>query len=272
MNVAPGNEERHERDFLRRATAGEAMDRPDCDPDRLYGTLRRFELTNLVLTRYRLLIRRHILADMRREPGRVWQFTDLGAGGCDVGRWLVRVCRRERLRVAVRAIEQDARIVQYARQASRAYPEIDVVEADACDPTCWGAPDYLFAQHFLHHLSDEKCIPLLRDMECVAGRRFVVSDLRRSRAAYWAFKLSVWVMARGSFLYEDGLASIRRGFLEGEIREMLKAAGMRHSVSCYRLAPSRWVIAGGRGVPLSGEAGVQEADAPEPQDRGGNHG
>jgi 2-polyprenyl-3-methyl-5-hydroxy-6-metoxy-1,4-benzoquinol methylase len=232
-------------DFSRRAVLVEKMDSPECDQAMLLGTVRRFELSNLLFTRYRKVMRRHILADMRRQPGHIHRLTDLGAGGGDVVRWMVRVCRRENLKVAVRAIEQDARIVEYARKANADYPEIEVCLANACDPASWGAPDYLFAQHFVHHLSDEVVIRLLADMDRVAGRGFVVNDLSRSQLAYVGFGLVAGMLGKGTYILEDGLVSIRRGFREEEIRRMVEAAGLKHACSIYSMAPSRVVVVGG---------------------------
>ncbi|MEI6563591.1 MAG: methyltransferase domain-containing protein [bacterium] len=233
--------------FSRRAELVEEMDRPDCDPEVLTATLRRFELTNRLFTRYRALLQRHILPDMRRQPDRTYRLTDLGAGGCDIARWLVRVCRHENLNITVRAIEKDPRIVHYARQANINYPEVEVVEADACDPTCWGEPDYLFAQHLLHHLSDAACIGLLKALDQAAPRRFVISDLLRGRTAYYAFRIVSRPLAMGTFIVRDGSASIRRSFLEGEIKQILQTAALRQPVVTFRLFPSRLALVGGKG-------------------------
>ena len=104
-------------DFSRRAELVEEMDKPDCDQALLYTTLRRFEVTNRLFTSYRPVLQRHVLNDMRREPEHTYKFTDLGTGGCDVARWLVRVCRHENLKITIRAIERDPRTVRYARRA-----------------------------------------------------------------------------------------------------------------------------------------------------------
>lgn len=234
-------------DFSRRAELVEEMDRPDCDQAVLYATLRRFELTNRVFTRYRTLLRRHVLSDMRRHPDQAYRFTDLGAGGGDVARWLVDVCRRDKLTVSVRAIEQDPRIARYARESNAGYPEIEVVETDALDPSAWGTPDYVFAQHLLHHLPDAECVRLLKALDQAALRRYVVSDLRRSRAAYHAFRVAACLLAGGTFIGADGSASIRRGFLEEELRKMLQIGNLDHPVSICALVPARLIIIGGRG-------------------------
>lgn len=232
-------------DFSKRAELVEEMDKPDCDQALLYTTLRRFEVTNRLFTRYRTVLRRHVLNDMRREPERTYQFTELGAGGCDVARWLVRVCRRENLKITVRSIDGNPRTVRYARRLNVGYPEIEVVEADACDPACWGKPDYLFAQHLLHHLPAAACVQLLQALGQASSRQFIISDLVRSRAAYHAFRIVARPLGVGSFIVDDGCTSIRRGFLESEIKQMVDAAQMQNPVTTYRLFPSRLVIVGG---------------------------
>lgn len=229
-------------DLSRRAALIEQMDHPDCDEAKLLATVRRFELSNLLFTRYRKVLRRHVLADMRRWPGRDHQVTDLGAGGCDVARWLVRVCRLEKLKITVRAIEQDARIIEYARSANEGYPEIEMVHANACDPASWGAPDYLFAQHFAHHLPDDAVVRLLADMDRVAARGFVVNDLSRSLLAYIGFGLVAGMLGKGTYIREDGLASIRRGFRVAEVRQIVEAAGLKDACSVYTMAPARVVV------------------------------
>ena len=229
-------------DFSRRAELVEEMDRPDCDPGKLDKTLRRFATTNRLFTRYRTLLQRHILSDMRRDPGKAYRLTDLGAGSCDIARWLVRVCRREGLALSIRAIERDPRIARHARQANAEYPEIEIIEANACDPACWGTPDYLFAQHLLHHLPGEACVQIFQAIDKVPLRQFVISDLLRSRAAYHAYRLGVRYWSQGTFLREDGSASIRRGFREPDLRQMLDDAGMKGQIEIHSLIPGRLAI------------------------------
>lgn len=243
-------------DFSKRAEVVEEMDRPDCDPATLYATLQRFELTNRLFTRYRTLLENHVLSDMRRQPEQTYRLADLGAGGCDIARWLVDQCRREKLNLTIRAIEQDPRIAEFARHANAGYPEIEVMEADACNRTCWGTPDYLFSQHLLHHLPDAACLQLLKSLDQAPPRCFILSDLERSYAAYHAYRLVVSPLAGGTFLIEDGSASIRRGFRKDELERLCKAALRRHPVRIYRLWLARLAIIGGAPSPSPGEAGV----------------
>jgi hypothetical protein len=232
-------------DFSRRADLVERMDEPDGDPAKLEATLCRFEVTNTLFSRYRTLLRRFILDDMRRDPRREHRLTDLGAGGCDIARWLVRHSRKQGLRIRIRAIEKDARAATYARRASNGYPEIEVVQADALDPACWREPDYVYAQHFLHHLPDAACVQLVRDLARGVRRRFVINDLRRSRTAYHVFSLISRPLSVGTYITEDGLSSIRRSFSATEAQQLLERARPAGRVSTFNLFPARLVIVGG---------------------------
>ncbi len=237
-------------DYSKRADLVEEMDKPDCDQAILFATLKRFELTNRLFTRYRTLLQRYFVADMQRDPAHTYRLTDLGAGGGDIARWLVQHCRQAKLHLTIRTIDQDPRVVQFARHANIGYPEIEVIQGDACDPTCWGTPDYVFAQHLLHHLPDASCRQLLKSLDQARLRRYVLSDLLRSRMAYHTFRMVAQPFAVGTFIIEDGSASILRGFTLQELREMLNATTSLHPVVIDLLFPARLVIVGGSGKPI----------------------
>ncbi len=222
----------------------ERMDRPDAPEDRLFRTLDQFGVVNRFFTRYRDVLARTVLRDMRRAPDRDWRLADLGAGGCDIPRWLVRCCRREGLRLTVAAVERDPRILRYAAAANQGYPEIELVAADALDPAAWGRPDFIFANHLLHHLPDEACVELLRRIEAQAPARYVLSDIARSRWAAAPYALIVGAFFRGGFLLEDGLASIRRGFTRADLHLLIARAGLRDEPRLQYRFPFRWIIVG----------------------------
>ncbi len=223
------------------------MDRPDCPDAPLLRTLALFDLTNRWLTSCRRLLRRHVLKDMRSDVERVWRVVDLGTGGGDIPCWLVREARHAGLRLTVRAIERDARAARFARERCAAFPEIVVVEADACDPANWGAPDYAFAQHFLHHLPDDACGRLLVDLARETARAFVVSDLRRSRLAHALYRVATLPIRKGSFIASDGLLSIQRGFTVEELRALAPRPDPAFTLTVARAWPFRVTAVGCRG-------------------------
>jgi SAM-dependent methyltransferase len=187
------------------------------------------------------------LDDMRADAARVWRVVDLGTGGGDIPRWLVREARRAGLRLTVRAIERDARAARFAREMCASFPEITVVEADACDPASWGGPDYAFAQHFLHHLPDDACRRLLADLTRETSRGFVVSDLRRSRLAHALYRVATLPVRKGSFIASDGLLSIQRGFTVEELCDLSPRSAPAVALTVSRAWPFRVTVVGRKG-------------------------
>lgn len=237
-------------DFRRRWSGIERMDEPACDEAALLRTIDQFVSLNRLISRYRSILSRWVLDDMRRtDAGRLWRLTDLGAGGCDIPVWLLREARRRGLRLTVTAIDADPRVVRHAHRIHADEPDLDIRCGDLIDMDALGPVDYLFANHVLHHFSDDAIPAVLARMHAVARRRWVVSDLLRSRWAYAGFRvLGFWY--RDSFAVEDGLRSIRRGFTAPEMVSHLRAAGLDGKAAPHRLVPARLCLVGGCDIHL----------------------
>lgn len=216
------------------------MDDPHCCEERLLRTIGQFASINRLLSRYRTILRRWVLQDMARDPNRDYHLLDLGAGGCDIDAWLLCQARRRGLRLQVTAIDSDPRTAQWARTEYGDIPGLDIQCLDAMAPP--GNPvDYLFANHFLHHLGDDDIVSLLQQWTPHVRRRLVLSDLRRSRCSYAAFSLFALAYRR-SFTRADGLISIRKGFTPGELADLARQAGCAAHAQVHRLIPGRLVL------------------------------
>jgi 2-polyprenyl-3-methyl-5-hydroxy-6-metoxy-1,4-benzoquinol methylase len=196
-------------DFRTRATEDELMDHPDCDGAQLFRTLDQFHGINRLFSRVRGLLARTVLADIR--PGSPRHLIDLGAGACDIPVWLLSVAEKRGLDLRITAIDTDPRVVGYARERYGHVPGLNILEHTALDLDSLAPFDYLFANHFLHHLPDEVIPTLLSDAHRLSRRGFVISDLRRSPWSYLGFSLIAHIY-RDSFARTDGLISIRKGF------------------------------------------------------------
>lgn len=233
-------------DFEHRADLIEEMDRPDSPEVLLRRTLAQFEPVNRIFSRYRTLCERIFLAGMQREPERSYRLVDLGAGGGDIDRWLIDRSRERKLRLTIAAVEHDPRVIAYMRRANAEYPEIETVESDVLNARTLAGADYIFANHLLHHLPGDRCIALLRAVDKAAPMAYLITDIVRSRAAYWCYSLLASVLFRGSFVAGDGRISIRRSFTVAEARRLVSEAGIADACSVRCIFPGRLVIEGGR--------------------------
>ncbi|MEX2607598.1 MAG: methyltransferase domain-containing protein [Kiritimatiellia bacterium] len=195
--------------FQTRATNDELMDLADCDEGQLFRTLDQFHGVNRLFSRVRGLLNKTILADMK--PGTPAHLIDLGAGACDIPVWLMQTAKKRGLDLRITAIDADPRVVRYVRERYGSVPNLSILEHDALDLQSLAPFDYVFANHFLHHLPDPAVYQVLADTHRLARRGFVFSDLKRSPWSHLAFSVIAHIY-RDSFTRADGLLSIRKGF------------------------------------------------------------
>jgi 2-polyprenyl-3-methyl-5-hydroxy-6-metoxy-1,4-benzoquinol methylase len=204
----------------RDADARERMDDPAADPAALERTYRRFDLVNRIVSRpaavYEEWVRPHL------STTRTARLLDIGAGGGDLPREILRHAERDGLRLEVLAIDPDERAVRVASR--HAGPRFTARVATTADLVAEGETfDVVWSNHVLHHLTPEELGSLLADTERLVapGGIGVQGDIERSLGAYlgfWAATLPfAWNVLAGSFIRPDGLTSIRRSHTAPEL-------------------------------------------------------
>jgi SAM-dependent methyltransferase len=227
-------------DFTSRALISELMDNPNCDETRLLRTIRQFASINRLVARYRTILARWVLDDMQQFPEKEYHLVDMGAGGCDIDAWLLKSARKRGLNLRITACDLDPRIIAYARAEYGHLPGLEIRELDLLEGGFDEPVDYVFANHFLHHLTSEQIIRLFRLWFPLVRRRMVFSDLLRSRAAYLGFSVFS-LFYTNSFSRTDGLTSIQRGFLAAEFEALAKTA-LGTGFTTHRFLPGRLVL------------------------------
>lgn len=206
----------------RRCTDLELMDRPDLSREKLVNTLRQFSIVNQLFSCHHRLLKRYIIADMLKERRRSRRLLDVGAGGCDIDRWLIKTCRARGLQLDITCIDHDPRVVEYARSRTGDVPGIQVRCAEAMEIDKLNERyDYVLANHLLHHLGSRDVETILTKISTVCDRVFLVNDLLRCYRSYLAYTVIAGVLFRRSFAFTDGRISIRKGFTRGELLEMI---------------------------------------------------
>jgi ubiquinone/menaquinone biosynthesis C-methylase UbiE len=186
----------------------------------------------------RLVTLRHVRRLLGRLPaGRMATVLDLGTGGADVPRALVRWARRAGRPIRVFALDLDGATLAVARGMVAGYPEITLLQADALAlPFRRGGVDIAISALTLHHLEPAAATAHLAAMDAVARAGVVVNDLARSRSA-WAL---VWLVTRllgcGRMSRHDGPLSVRRAYTAEEVRGLCARAGLER-VEVRRYVP-----------------------------------
>ena len=104
-------------------------------------------------------------------------------------------------------------------------PGVLLVRGDALRlPFADGAFDVAVCQMFLHHLPSEMAVQVVREMDRVSRRGWVVADLlRRHRALGW---ITLFTLFADPMTKHDARTSVRQAWTHEEVRELAKRAGV----------------------------------------------
>ena len=230
-------------DLRKRNTSDkEQLELADVEQDRLGRTIRQFKIINYLLSGSRRLLRKHFFSIMAQEPEREYTLLDVGAGGCDIAIWAACEARRRGLKLRITALDNDRNSLPVAYQAIRDYPEISIVEGDARELNLLGSFDFVFSNHFLHHLDWDEIRAFLDSILPRTRIAFLMNDLKRSPWAYLGFTIFSGLLTRGSYHFNDGRLSIRRAFLPEEFRIFLQKNFPDHLIKVVETYPARLVL------------------------------
>ncbi|MGG7508147.1 class I SAM-dependent methyltransferase [Plantibacter sp. YIM 135249] len=209
-------------DLSRRATElRELMDDPHCDLARLERTYEEFMTVNRLVSGWRGIYRSRIRPLLAAD--RLTTLLDIGFGGGDVPRALARWAASDGLRLAITAIDPDERAGRFVG-ALPPVPGVTFLRASSDELVSAGRSfDLVTSNHLLHHLDDDALQQVLADSTALANRRVIHNDIERSRIAYAAYAPATLPFARGSFIHQDGLLSIRRSYRRDELAAVAPA-------------------------------------------------
>jgi 2-polyprenyl-3-methyl-5-hydroxy-6-metoxy-1,4-benzoquinol methylase len=203
----------------RSTTAVELMDDPECDLAALRRTYARFALVNRLVAGWH-----RVYADVLRpllSANRTTTLLDLGCGGGDLAVALHGWAERDGFRLQILGVDPDPRAYAFLTERPTT-PGLTFSRAASADLVEAGEQfDVVVSNHLLHHLAPAELAGVLADSERLTTRLALHNDLRRSRLAYAGWAALSWPAAADSFLFTDGLRSIRRSYRVDELAEVV---------------------------------------------------
>lgn len=216
----------------------ELMDDPQCNPAALERTLQRFSVINRAVSCWGAVYRSHVrplLAGLDR-PARV---LDIGCGGGDVLRRLVRLARNDGFSVEGVGVDPDSHAIAVAARAA-AVPGVEYRRVYSHELVKQGERfDLVVSNHLLHHLDAAQLDALLDDSAALSTGLSLHSDIARGGVAFGLFGVGALPLAPGTFVWTDGLRSIRRSYTRAELAATLPPTWSVEQPGAFRLLAVR---------------------------------
>lgn len=182
-------------------------------------SLRDVALSNALFGGARAVVA-EVIAALEREGARSASVLDVGTGLGDIPSRIREEGARRGIQVATIGLEACEALAR--RAALPAFPTLCARVPPL--PLRSGAADIVTCSQLLHHLHADAARALLLEMDRVARRRVIVSDLRRS----WGAAAGIWLVSFPLRFHpvsrHDGVVSVLRGFTSRELHDLVRAA------------------------------------------------
>jgi ubiquinone/menaquinone biosynthesis C-methylase UbiE len=217
------------------------MDQPAASPESLRRSLVFIRRINRWLGYARATISHLDRFSRSWKSGETIRIVDFATGAADIPRAILRWAASRGFNLRIVGVDLHPTTLGIAAQEDRD-ARMSLVRGDALDvPFADGSFDYALTGMFLHHLSEDQAVGVLREMDRVARRGIIAADLlRHRRAAAWISLLTLW---SDPMVRHDARVSVRQAFSRGEVLALQRRAGVEYA-RYYRHFGHRFALAG----------------------------
>ncbi|TWT60482.1 methyltransferase domain-containing protein [Rubinisphaera italica] len=216
------------------------MDDPDLDRAEHAMALQGLARINLVTCSTRMLWRN--ILTLSQETEKPLSVLDVACGGGDVLLTLAKKGQAAGCNMKWIACDLSPTAIETtASHFEAAQLPVETHIQNALEPDHSLQADVVFCSLFLHHLSEDQAIELLKSMASRAERLVLVSDLRRSR---WGYQLAWWgtrLLSRSKIVHVDGPRSVEAAYTEQEVHSLAQQAGLENE-TVTRFWPERFLL------------------------------
>jgi ubiquinone/menaquinone biosynthesis C-methylase UbiE len=227
--------------FSTRSNIQEIMDRPETSLNEIRSTLKDQAWINEKLgsgnaTWVHAI---PIMAKCDSDPVRI---LELACGGADISRHLVNKARELSKKVEVTCLDINEKALIVANRLSRDYPEISFVLSDVLgSPFRESEFDLVMMPMFLHHLTNDDVVEVLRTAGKISRGWVIVADLIRSPLAWTIIKGIAEIKEFHPVTKHDSALSVQRAFSYKELADIALKAEIKQW-QIFRHGPFRMTL------------------------------
>ena len=239
----------------------EYLDLPDVEPGLAERSIGDVTVANRLFGGTRAVLAE--LAELFPTLGPAATLLDVGTGLGDIPAQARRHAGRAGVALHTIGLDASEELARASRRGGAASVCGDALRL----PFAARSDDVVTCSQLLHHFTEADVARLLAELDRVARRRVIVSDLRRSYLAAGGFWLASWPLGFHKVTRHDGVVSVMRGFtpagLGGIVRESPGHAPRVTRRLGWRLTAS-WAPERQRRAP-SARGGARAIPTPDPQ-------
>jgi 2-polyprenyl-3-methyl-5-hydroxy-6-metoxy-1,4-benzoquinol methylase len=213
--------------FRFRSNEKEHLDKHDIETKDLYRNLYELNVVNKQLGGY--TASRKGLAHILKNTPSARTVLDVGFGGGDSIKQLAEFAGRQNGQFFFYGVDLKNDCVNYAENNLEDLKNKQLICDDYknISPELLQKTDIIHCSLFLHHLSDEEIIDLLkfgRSNNCIV----LANDLHRNWLAYYSIKFLTALFSKSWLVKNDAPLSVKRGFKKRELEFLLQQAGFKN--------------------------------------------
>ena len=196
------------------------MDYPDCDSGMLFNTYRQFRYSNVLFAGWYILYK-FFMKPRMQDRGRFYSLLDIGFGGGDIPVQLAKWAKADGIDLHITGIEIDGRALEYVKTIPvpqniffRIATTADLLNENR-------SFDFIISNHMYHHLSETELLNMIGDVSRMCRNMVIFNDLERGDLSYGFYAVFSWLFLRKSYMFHDGLLSIKRSYRKRELQDIL---------------------------------------------------
>lgn len=195
----------------------------------LHNTLSSLQLVNSLLGNHRQLIKATLNYCSKIYDGKLLKIVDLGCGGGDTIYKIYKRLNKEGIKASVLGIDGNPQSIayansKYAHKGTITFQTADILNDSFIIPKC----DIIISSHFIYHFQDIELVDFIKKTQKKGIKHLIFSELKRSKTAYFLFKLSSFILPLSSMAKTDGLTAIKRAFTVTELQSIIKKSEVKH--------------------------------------------
>lgn len=213
--------------LFQRSDAAELLDLPTHDPAELDANLYDIRIVNRLAGGSAVVLKHlpRLVAQLPRD--RPIEILDLATGSGDIPREVAAWAAREGRPLRLTVTDLSPQILDVASGVLANVPDTMFAVCDArATPFPGRAFDVVLCSLTLHHFAPDDAGRVLREMDRLSRAGFILNDIRRSAAGYFAAWGASRLATRNRLTRHDMPLSVRRAYTPGELRALLHRAGV----------------------------------------------